>query len=164
MHSTVLCKLLHTYQKIMMNIKRPTEVQLFYSRSYHRLHTVFQRWSENERFESQFIRRGTIGLDCSARLTHLQLCTLGPVLWASTETSHFRAMIRGSALGKILLLCGWISVQWAGCGSNTAGWQSTDYSPHSNPLHEHTHTNSIAMSVYVQFLCMCKDVTLSGGN
>lgn len=70
MHCTVPCKLLHTYQKNNdehYTVRRLTEVQLFYSRSYHRLHAVFQRWSENERFESQFIRRGTIGLDCSAR-------------------------------------------------------------------------------------------------
>lgn len=40
---------------------------------------------------------GTIGLDCTA------LCALDPeerVLWASSETSHFRAMIRALLWGR----------------------------------------------------------------
>lgn len=82
----------------------------------------FQRQSENERFEAQFITPGTIGLDCSAR-SPPALCARarGACVVGVRRDESFQGHDKGSALGKILCYCGWISVQWAGWGSNTLG-------------------------------------------
>lgn len=141
------------------------KVRHYYRSSYHRLHAAFQRQSENERFESQFIMHGTIGLDCSAR-SPPALCIRpgGACVVGVHRDESFRGHDKGSALGKILCYCGWISVQWAGWGSNTLGWQSTGRSPPPQPPPQ-TRTlwlDSILCVRLVVYVCMY--VIHSGGK
>lgn len=69
--------------------------------------TQLSKDSENERFESQFIIHGTIGLDCSAR-SPLALCIRpgGACVVGVHRDESFRGHDKGSALGKILCYCG----------------------------------------------------------
>lgn len=61
----------------------------------------------NERFESQFIMRGTIGLDCSARSPPaLRVRPRGACVVGVRRDESFRGHDKGSALGKILRYCG----------------------------------------------------------
>lgn len=108
-----------------------------------------------ERFESQSIMPGTIRLDCSARLPPAPWARpRGACVVAVHRDESFQGHDKGSALGKIRRYCGWISVQWAGPGSNTLVWQTTCRSTPLQPP-TWTHTHLIALSVFVQlFICV----------
>lgn len=78
-----------------------------------------------------------------------------PVLWPSTETSHFRAMIRALLWGRYSAIVA--EFQYNGLAPDLTHWCGRVHAaaPHCNPLHERTHSDLIALSVFVQlFICV----------
>lgn len=102
--------------------------------------------------------------DQIARLAHLQLCALGPMLWASTETMHFRAMIRALLWGRYCAIVA--EFQYNGLAEDLTLYSDRVHTtaPTTTPS-TNTHPLIGYHCQWMQsFLCVCKSVTHSGGK
>lgn len=142
---------------VCYTIKRLAKVQHCFSSSYHRLHTAFSRQSENWKVWVPVYHAWNKKTRLLRSLTSssVSLGSEEPVLWPSTETSHFRAMIRALLWGRYSTIVA--EYQYNGLAPDLTHWCGRVHAaaPHCNPLHERTHSDLIALSVFVQlFICV----------